>query len=190
LERRQSAFIEIAWAVRDVTENLKPGVLIGPPNGVCYPDAVFQSVQEHLDKTNPINPRVRRIVWHPNQTEFASLHEPDNKQVLDGFASADPEWFSYGVYTRFQDGVAEEFVKVCADYIRQNPNHPDIDPDIAATILAERAKSEPRKTGTIITDTEKQANIRQAGEIGWVENQNNKQYLKSLRDLSKIPFKY
>jgi hypothetical protein len=185
LEARQAEFVYLAWIVEEVTSKLKPGTLIGPPNGICFPDAVFEEAQAWRLATNPSN----RIVWHPNPAEFADLHHPDNKCLLDLFKSADPEWFDLGYYTRFQVGVLDEFVKVVAEFINENPNHPDFDPEISQQILAERAKRIGRRPSTagIQTDTEEVANIRDGGNESWTELQNDKERLKSMKELSKLP---
>ena len=182
LEARQAEFAYLAYMVKEVTDNLAPDSEIGPPEGLPFFDVLFVEVQEHLDKTNPINPRVRRIVWHPSPAEFSELHLPDNKNLLDMFSSADPEWFSYGYYTRFQDGVVDEFVRVVADFIRQNPNHPEIDSDIAASILAERAKREPRRpVQAAVRNTPEDYRTPNGSEPEWVERQLQRERMQSLR---------
>jgi hypothetical protein len=141
LEARQAEFLGVALMVQDVTNRLKAGVHIGPENGLPYPDILYEEVQAWQQATNPQH----RIVWHPILAEFADLHKPDNKVLLDLFRSADEPWFLYGFYTKFQEGVLDKFVEVVTAFIEENLNHEAFDPEISRDILAAHAKRHPSR---------------------------------------------
>jgi hypothetical protein len=184
LEAQQQDFLVVAWMVQNVTENLmKPGVLIGGPDGICYPDAVFQEATAWENATNPDH----RIIWHANPEEFAEIHRPENSGLQKMFSSSDPEWWSFGIYSRFQVGVLDEFVKVVAAFIEANPDHEAFDPDISKKILEERAKRLPRKTAQVVRNIPEGGRTPDGSEESWVERENDRERLRSLRDLAKLP---
>jgi hypothetical protein len=139
LESRQTEFCLLAAKVQEIIDQLRPGVQIGPDRCIdylVYPDVVYEDLKLWLEKTNPND----RVIHHPNDQQFANLHEDysNNAKVLALFSSADPEWFKFGVYTRFDNDVWGKFLNVVGSYLDACPYDENFDPEIVKNILADR----------------------------------------------------
>lgn len=145
LEDRQTEFAILAMMVQEITTKLPTGALIGPEDGLPYPDLAYVEIQAWEQAANPQH----RIVWHPNLAEFAELHKPENSVLLNLVRSADPDWFQFGYYTRFQEGILDEFVRVVAAFIKENPNHEAFDAEISKQIVAAWTKRQPRSSALV-----------------------------------------
>jgi hypothetical protein len=133
LERRQAEFLGYFAIVNELIEKLNTGAAIGEPSGLPYPDIASQETKEYIQRTSGT-----RLVFHPSEEEFANLHHPDsNPKILETFRDADPDYFMYGYFTLFSHACWIQFLNTLAEFIGRHPNHPDIDPAIAAQILIE-----------------------------------------------------
>jgi hypothetical protein len=183
---RQAEFVYLASAVNEVIDGLKDGALIGPPDGLEFPDALFEEVMAYDVRTNPKH----KLVIHLFGEEFINLHAPENVQILELISSGDKDWWLYGAYTKFSHTTIDAFIKVVADFIRQNPDHEAFDPIISQRILAARSLREPRKTASVVRNISEEDRIPDGSEESWVEKKNNEERLRSARDLSRLPFKH
>jgi hypothetical protein len=185
LEARQDEFVRLASQVNEVIDGLKSDSAIGPPDGLPFIDVLFEEMQAYVARTNPTG----RLVLHLSPEEFSQAYEPENAEIIK-LLNFDEDYWLYGAYTMFKHTTCEDYVRVCADFIRANPGHLEIDESIAADILAERAKREPRRpVQAVVRNTPEDYRSPDGSEPEWVELQNDKERLRSMRDLSKMPFR-
>jgi hypothetical protein len=133
LEARQAEFLALWGSVQDVIDNLnKSNAKIGPPDGLPFVDVLWQEVEEYVYASGNC-----RIVHHADAEELSRIHHPDaNPKIREEFYRWDPEWYLYGIFTRFTHAILQQFLRTVAEFITKYPNHSDIDPQIGQQILA------------------------------------------------------
>jgi hypothetical protein len=189
LEERQQHFVILAYLADQIVQGLPKGLPMGPQpdgsDGLPYADCLFTELQEFNLQTNPAN----YIVGCFTAAELVNLYAADNEKILALFIERDLEYIKFGFRTRFRFNEWDAFVGVVAKYIRLHPDHPDFCPDISKQIIAEYEKLHPKRAVQVFRNISE--DHRSPSELGdsWVELQNDKERLRSMRDLANTPFK-
>ena len=150
-ESRQARFASLGCSMKETVEGLKTGKYVGPPDGLLFPDLLYREaktfrtqtdVQPSIDKPRLIEGLTvgifsRHEVWHPSPDEFVGMQHPDEKRILAMFASVDPDWFTYGFYTRLQTYMWDEFLEAIVGYFHSRPGDENIDWTLANEAIAE-----------------------------------------------------
>ena len=189
LERRQAEFLPLIRSVQDVIDGLNlPGAKIGEPDGLPYPDVLFEEVEDYLRQTGNC-----RGIHHVDEEEFASIHRPDEQKIRECFYQVDFEWYTYGIFTRFPHYTLRHFVSAVARYIKEHPGDPDFDPEIAQKILIEDRGNAPAPSpvthnNMLATADNGEAYVADVeNQYRATERQNSKELLRARRDMAKEP---
>ena len=141
LLRRQAEFLPLWQQVQDIIDGLQTAnAKIGQPDGLPYPDCLFEEVEECVQSSGNL-----RAVHHISEQDFTKIHHPEEQEVRELLYQTDPEWFQFGIYTRFTYDVLEAFLQAVAGYIDTHKDDPDFDfdPAVMEKILTMRRGHTP-----------------------------------------------
>jgi hypothetical protein len=185
LERRQAEFLPLWQQVEDVIEGLA-NAKIGLPNGLPYSDALFDEVEEYVQSSGNC-----RAVHHIDEQEFARIHHPDEPDVRELLYQTDPEWYEFGIITRFTHDTLYAFLQAVAEYIDKHKDDPDFDfdPDTTAKVLKMRRGHTPIAAPPHLSQVDNGEAFLEDIEKQYrsAEIKNSKERLETLRNLAKMP---